>query len=378
MRILHLTASLAGVAGRTVSTLAGRQRRAGHAPVVVAGRFTGRYSDEAQPLRASGIHVRLVDSIAVPDPVARLQFLGELQRDPDLQGIDVIHAHDEAGGLLALALGASEGRPATVRSVYDSGSQVDVAALNRTGRVVASSRGSHDLLAHLGVAPARLRLVPPGVEPVLDPLDGLDSTDVELLGLREAARGRATVCCLDSLCDRRGERLLLDAVSLLPGAERPLCAFVHAGEPNGLLGLSDERGLRPWVRAIGHRPDARPFVRLADWLIVPSLRADALALPVYEAFCDRVPIVAADTPTLGELLGQPENGVVFARGDRSALADALKHALSMPHEHRSALCTQAHTTYRTSYQGSTMTERYLDAYADLLSELDAVGYQRVA
>ncbi|MBB5805909.1 glycosyltransferase involved in cell wall biosynthesis [Saccharothrix ecbatanensis] len=83
----------------------------------------------------------------------------------------------------------------------------------------------------------------------------------------------------------------------------------------------------PHVHLLGRLSDAQlAFVlRRAAVLAAPSL-AEGFGLPVVEAMAAGVPVVHSDAPALVEVAGGA--GIVVPRGDRAALASALRTVLS--------------------------------------------------
>lgn len=83
----------------------------------------------------------------------------------------------------------------------------------------------------------------------------------------------------------------------------------------------------PHVRLLGRLPDAglAYVLRRAAVLAAPSL-AEGFGLPVAEAMAAGVPVVHSDAPALVEVGGGA--GLVVPRGDRAALAEALRTVLT--------------------------------------------------
>ncbi|GGP70046.1 glycosyltransferase family 4 protein [Saccharothrix coeruleofusca] len=111
-------------------------------------------------------------------------------------------------------------------------------------------------------------------------------------------------------------------------------ATAEVGVPLVVVGPRGWGGVElraPHVRLLGRLSDAQlAFVlRRAAVLAAPSL-AEGFGLPLLEAMAQGVPVVHSDAPALVEVAGGA--GVAVPRGDRAALAAALRSVLADPRE----------------------------------------------
>jgi glycosyltransferase involved in cell wall biosynthesis len=244
--------------------------------------------------------------------------------------------------------------------------QSDVAVLRQIPCVVARDERSRAMLIELGLTADRIRVIPYGVRPNDDPFDGLDIADAELRHVRDMrANGRPIVCCIGRVGPHRNQRLLVDALTILPAAQRPFCIVVGGGEVGRLTLYARTRGVDDAIRFCGYKPNARRFLRKADCLVVPCA-AEGLPLSTIEAFCDRVPVVAASSV---ELRAIAQNGVaatLFTPDDAAGLASAIRATLAMTTEARDAMRHAAHQVFRTHFTATAMNDQYEAEYRQLL------------
>lgn len=220
---------------------------------------------------------------------------------------------------LELAHARTWRRRLTLRRWYGFvGMQADVA--RRLPRLVTVSESSRaDVVAQMGVDPARLAVVPVGVDQArFRPLAGVArrpgrimttaSADVPLKGL---------VPLLEAVAKVRTER---PAELVVVGRPRPES---RVGETIARLGLA---GAVTFASGV----DDERLVELyaeAEVAVVPSLY-EGFSLPAVEAMAAGVPVVATTGGALPEVVGADgETGLLVAPGDPGALAVAIGRVL---------------------------------------------------
>jgi glycosyltransferase involved in cell wall biosynthesis len=188
------------------------------------------------------------------------------------------------------------------------------------------------MIGRLGVAPDRVRVVRPGINPAT----------------YEEASGRPdppVVGFLSPALHEKGLDLLVEAVLALreePGLEG-LRLRVTGGETAGSRPFL--RGLKARLRRSGHedaveflpnlgRADRQAFLRGLSVLSVPARRPEACGLWVLEALASGVPVVAPRHGGPVELIEATGGGVLIEPGSRAALCDGLRHLLLAPDEAR--------------------------------------------
>ncbi len=376
MRILHLTTFLQGGAGAAVRELAIKQQAAGHSVVVVTTKTGvapyGNNPEHMQALESGGVAVFAVDSLFRRDFAANLNVVAFIQRRLGPLPFDIMHAHASVASVAAIV--AASGTSARVlQTLHGWGvrksaaqTQSDVAILRQIPCVVARDERSRGMLVEHGVDADRVRVIPYGVRPNEDPFDGLDITDAELRHVRDVrANGRPIVCCIGTVGPHHNQRLLVDALTILPSAQRPFCIVVGGGEVGRLTLYARTRGVDDAIRFCGYKPNARRFLRKADCLVVPSSE-EGLPLSAIEAFCDRVPVVAASSAELSEIAQKGQAVRLFAPDDAAGLASAVKATLAMTTEARDAMRHAAHQVYRAQFTATAMSDQYEAEYRQLL------------
>lgn len=127
----------------------------------------------------------------------------------------------------------------------------------------------------------------------------------------------------------KGPDVLLNALGRIRD-QYPKLQVLMLGEGNMRDALDAQvkvLGLGKMIRFEGYRTDTLPYLAAADVLVAPS-RTEALGNTVVEAFRAGLPVVAAETGGLAELVNGGKNGLLFPVGDAKTLAEALEKVLN--------------------------------------------------
>ena len=258
---------------------------------------------------------------------------------------DIVHVHSRRGADLFGGL-ASIGAP--WRAVLTR--RVDALEWPPWARVkyapydvliAISSAIEHELVEHVGLPRARVRLVPSGVPLAAAPPDGSRSprpSEAACGGGTDPARGperqalRASLALphdariagvVAQLIPRKGHRVLLRALADVL-ARQPRWHVVLLGR--GPLERSIRReiaasGLASRVHLAGFRPDAPRWLPALDLLLHPALK-EGLGLAVLEAMSVGVPVAASAAGGLVDIVDDGVSGVLVPPGDARAWAEA--------------------------------------------------------
>jgi L-malate glycosyltransferase len=380
--ILHLATFLQGGAGRCITDLAVRQRRAG-TPVMVVASATGEadygnYPEYLRRLDDAGVEVLLHDSLFKRDFAKLLAVVDRVAHTASAEAIDVMHAHAAMPALAALLLSrhariCANGQPVpVVQTMHGWGTrktpeqaEMDVAIMRQVDGLVTTSHASKDLLIARGLSASRVTVIPCGLpEQGPDvPRDAPPDDDVAADLDAARARGARVIVCIGSITENKNQRALVEALSDVVPHVPIWCAFIGEGEPAliaDLERLAAERGVAGAVRFYGHRPDAAAYLSRADLLVLPS-RLEGQGLAVLEAFRAGVLTVVSDTPALTELVTHGETGLVSS----GALARTIVDALTLPAAAHARIVHQARERFCTRFTIQAM----LDAHAALYTRL---------
>ncbi len=175
-------------------------------------------------------------------------------------------------------------------------------AVDRAARVITSSRATESqLIAHTGVAPEKIRVIPLGVDPprlVLSPEERRKARE-ELVGA-----GCEMLLSVGVLQARKNTLNMLKALQALPPKYR---LVLSGGDGHGSQAIYDfirDQRLEDRVRLLGYvEPDRLPILyQAASVFLFPSLE-EGFGLPILEAMANGVPVVTSGVSSMPEVGG---------------------------------------------------------------------------
>lgn len=276
-------------------------------------------------------HRTLDGGFPSPSPSALAHARGVLSGIPDQETVVVdglaFGALPDLAGVLArrLRLIALVHHPLWMETGLDAGwseslRRSETRALVAASRVVATSTATAQLLGEMGVAPGRLRVVAPGVDPV-EARVGAPEAEPRLL-------------CVATLTPRKGHDLLLHALAPLTGLPWRLgCVGSLDRAPEWsaqMIRLCHALGLQDRVRftdAVNDQELGRQYAR-SDLFVLPT-RFEGYGMAVAEALAQGLPILTTRTGAAPDLVGS-EAGILVPPDDRAALEAALGRLLTDP------------------------------------------------
>ena len=197
--------------------------------------------------------------------------------------------------------------------------------------IVTSEATRGDVVAHLGLAPERVRRIYPGVDPIFRPVEDSETLRQALapLGLGPGEY----ILCVGTIEPRKNLVRLLEAYHRLRQRRRVVPRLVLAGAQGWRCRPVFERvealDLAGSVSFLGRVPD-RCLPALYTGAIVfvyPSLY-EGFGLPPLEAMACGASVVASDVSSLPEVVG--DAGVLVDPTDVAAWADVLDTLLEDP------------------------------------------------
>jgi len=204
-------------------------------------------------------------------------------------------------------------------------------AVRRARAIIAVSEFTRrEILALLGADPARVHVVPNGVDPTLEPAD---PTAVSAYRA-ETGLPDHFILAVGTLQPRKNLAVLVEAYARLRQAEPGTPPIVVAGAPGwgksdvgaraAALGLGERE-----VRLLGYVPiEALPLLYSAASVVACPSRYEGFGLPVAEAMACGAPVVVAGGSSLHAVAGAA--GLVVGPDDVDGWAAALATVLGDP------------------------------------------------
>jgi phosphatidylinositol alpha-mannosyltransferase len=245
------------------------------------------------------------------------------RRELEHGGYDVVHVHEPVAPVVGWDTLCSTDLPlvGTFHCYSDNGVSNGIASL------IGARRRLNQLKVRIAVSEAaawtgrryyggRYRVIPNGVDlPASGPVTLDDAAGgAPARPLRIAFVGQAV--------ERKGLPVLLRAFEALREHVPAELTLVGVGQDDVSPVLEDQRG----ITALGKVDDAtkETVLREADVLCAPSLGGESFGMVLTEAFAQGTPVLASDIPGYRDVVRQDVDGVLFPRGDATALAQALR------------------------------------------------------
>lgn len=297
-------------------------------------------------------------------------LLGRLRREIARVQPDVVHVHSRRGadcfGGWASRL---ERRPAIVTRRVDAAAPWPLLPLARLKYrpyrfVVAISRAVEAQMARALGRHGRQRLcvIPSAVETRRFAPDAAARTAlIEAFALPADA---AIVGIVAQLIARKGHRWLFACLPELVRRQRNLCVLCFGRGPLGgaLARQVAELGLEDHVRFAGFRADLPRLLPGLDLLAHPA-RREGLGVALLEAMSCGVPVVAAPSGGVVDILTSGVEGLLVPLADARAWVDAIGSLLA-DSARRSRMGAAGRARVRREHSPELMAERYMALYAE--------------
>jgi len=349
-----------------------------------------RRDDPGAPARARlapGVVVDHVDA-GPPRPLPKDEllphmdaFAAELAARWRRRRPDVAHAHFWMSGLATLAAARPLGVPTaltfhalgvvkrrhqgTADTSPPAREALERGLVRRADLIVATCGDERRELLALGADPARIAVVPCGIDPVL-------FTPTGPAEARPAGPARARFVVVGRLVRRKGVDDAIRALARVPGAE---LIVVGGPAPAELAVDPDARRLRAVAAEAGVAGRVELRGRLPHAEVARLLRsADAaVCAPWYEPFgIAPIEAMACGLPVVGTAVGglldtvvDGRTGLLVPPRDADALAAAMRALVASP-QCRRQMGRDAAAHARARYDWATVAARTLDAYRGLV------------
>lgn len=289
------------------------------------------------------------------------------------EGIQIIHARSRAPAWSALLAARRTGAHfvTTYHGTYNEdlpGKRLYNSVMARGERVIAISQFiAERIRARHGTDPARIRIIPRGVDPRrFDPTLVAPARIAALRAEWRVPEGRPVILLPARLTRWKGQAVLLEAMARLPGdAIALLVGDGRGGFRQELAARAAALGLGDRIRLCGHAEDMPAALLLADLVVHASTDPEAFGRTVIEAQAMARPVIAADLGAPRETVEEGVTGWRVPPGDPAALAAAIAAALALPREAREAIGARARAHVLARYTTQAMQEATLAVYREL-------------
>lgn len=319
------------------------------------------------------------------NPFAMLRNVRRLARIAHDEKVSLIHARSRAPAWVGLGAARSLDIPfvTTFHGSYSGGSapkRLYNSVMARGDIVIANSNYTSDLIGSLyPSAKPRIRVIHRGTDLASFAPSAVEPGRVDALRRAWGLGSHERIVLVGArLTAWKGQKVLIEAASLLRGSGLDDIAYILAGDPQGrdgyvaeLDGLIAAKGLKGIVRRVGHCSDMEAAFLAASVVAVPSIEPEAFGRAAVEAQALGAPVVVSDLGAVPEtVLSEPASsrtGWRVPAGDAPALAAALAEALSLGASARAAMALRARAHVERHFSLEQMVAATLDTYMALLS-----------
>jgi len=295
---------------------------------------------------AGGRHIAL--PLDTRNPIQILRNATRLAGLIEAEGVSLIHARSRAPAWSAYLAARRTGIPFVTTYHGSYGEDLPFkrrynAVMARGAIVIAASRYIAGLIeARHGTDPARIRVIPRGVDPTrFDPATITGPRVAKLAEAWHLPEDARVLMLPGRLTGWKGQSVLIaalarlaatDTVAVLVGSDQGRRAYAAR-----LLRQAASLGLADRVRFAGECADMPAALALADVVIHASTAPEAFGRVVIEAQAMARPVIAADLGGPVETVAHGITGWRVPPGDPAALAAAIDAVLALPPEARAAI-----------------------------------------
>ena len=328
--------------------------------------------------RGGGKHISLpVDS---KNPLVMTRNIGRIARLVRRYDVDILHVRSRAPAWSTLAAARRTNVPfvTTFHGNYGASNTVKRwynSVMARGDRVIAISEFiSEQVCSRYGADPAKVRNIPRGVDMGLFDPAAVSAQRVIQLAEQWRLPDDARVVMLPGRLTRwKGQGVLIEAIARLEDRTGLRCILVGSdqGRTGYVRDLEKEivrRNMQDIVQIAGDCRDMAAAFMLADVVVSTSVEAEAFGRVIAEAQAMGRPVIATDHGAARETVAEKKTGWLVPPGDASALAVALREALSLDPATRDALAKRAIENVRSDYTKELMCNRTLAVYEEVLAE----------
>lgn len=291
-----------------------------------------------------------------------------LEEKPDLIHVHSRRGADTYGGRAAAAAGVPAILTRRVQSA-EPGIWLQFKYRGYAAVVAISSAIEHELL-RLGIAPAKLRLIPSAVD--TDSFRPDADARRRLTERYDLPEGAVLAGAAAQFIPRKGHDFLLRCAQALGSGAHPEAADLHIL----LFGRGpEEQAVRREARVLG-LDDRMHFCGFeSDWpsllpgleLLLHPARREGLGAVVLEAMSAGVPVVASAVGGIVDVIEDGVDGCLVPPDDLTGWRDAVLDLL-VDRGKRERLAAAARAKVESHYTIQRMTDSYLDLYREITAD----------
>lgn len=282
--------------------------------------------------------------------------------------VELIHCHESAPAIVARLASMGMGIPIVL--TYHGSERERIRAFAQIGRFTAvqvitpSHRSAADLINPGGLPESKVRVIGLGIKEA-PPIDEAVRANLreQLLG----EQGRILVVVVARVTYQKGIDILIEVFERLNRQRQDIRVVVVGGGPllDEMKVLSKSAGVDHIIRFVGYIDQPHVYLRAADLFLLTS-RWEALPISIVEAFQAGLPVIAADTSGVEELV-DASVGDVLPVGDVEAFAQSILRICSDDCLRKQLACAALERSGEDRFSPDHIHLIYENNYAELLA-----------
>jgi glycosyltransferase involved in cell wall biosynthesis len=254
-------------------------------------------------------------------------------------GFDLLYANSQKAFLLA-ALSQRRGQPLIwhLRDILTAEHfspilrKLAIFAGNRYASVIiANSNATAESFVAAGGLRHKVRVVHDGIDP--RPFDSITPEAIAALRKEIGSESSPMIGIFGRLSPWKGQHILLEAISAIPGAHAVLIGDALFGESayaEGLKLRANQPDIAGRVHFLGFRRDIPALMQAMDIIVHASTSPEPFGLVIVEGMLARKPVIATRAGGAIEIIQEGESGMLVTPGSISELRTAMERLLPDP------------------------------------------------
>ncbi len=383
MNIIHITTFLQGGAGRIIKEIAEYQKTRGHNVVIVTNLTEEigycnyyEYLNELQNLK---IPCLKVDSTFKRNMYLNLKVVEKVRNILMKENIDIIHAHAAVPAMVGVIARSGINRYIPViQTMHGWGTnkreeqeKMDVTIMNGLDKVITVSKNDEKLMIKKGVDNEKLLTIYNGIQEK-DKYKILDK-DIIFDIKSHRKNGYRILGCIGTICERKNQELLIEAINNSKKDEKIFCVFIGEGDKlNELRTKVKSYKIENRIKFYGYKANASSYIKYFDYYIFTSL-SEGLSIALLEGLREKVPVICSDIPAFNEFIENNKTGYLFKSNNVDSLRSLLDEVLKHSYQYEKDLMENAYYEYNNKFTIDIMMKSYKKLYKYIIGEDESVS-----
>lgn len=200
-----------------------------------------------------------------------------------------------------------------------------------------------------------------------------NAVDESFFHLRPQERRLPQLVCAGTICLRKNQNFLITALDGLVRQQAFELVFLGSGLPSDpyVTAFGGLVASRPWCRHLGFlsRSESQALIEDATLLILPSLE-DNCPMVILEAMAAGVPVAAAATGGIPDLIENEVTGLLFDPVEQNSIVESVGRILS-DSSLRNRISAAARQQAQTRFLPKVVAARHFEIYQEVLRDATA-------